>query len=316
MAHSEVLAQMAPAGYFENLEAHALSPGWAKKVPQMWAAPRSRFVPTVWRYAQARAALDAACAFVSPEFAERRNLIMVNPVPDNVYPTCRNLVAAYQLVLPGEIARSHRHAPNALRLILDAGGATSTIVNGERIEVAPGDVVLTPSWHWHGHSNTGDTPAFWIDFLDVPLVQNLECMFFEDHPQRNEPARGDAPDSPLRHKGEVLARLARERGEFALDTGSLHTTGVHVLGLERGAKHSQPKRIDNNLYTVVTGSVRMTIERLGTIELTRGDVAVVPCWHEFAVEGTADWSQLVRVTDEPALHVLGFRDVSAAAQGA
>lgn len=315
MSQVDAPMQAAPPEYFEALQAHALSPGWAKKVPQMWAAPRSRFVPAVWRYAQARAALDAACSFVSPEFAERRNLIMVNPVADNLYPTCRNLVAAYQLVLPGETARSHRHAPNALRLILDAGGETCTIVNGVRIEVAPGDVVLTPSWHWHGHSNSGDTPAFWIDFLDVPLVQNLECMFFEDHPQRNEPAMGDAPDSPLRHKGADLARMTRERGTVELDTHSLPTTGVHALGLECGATHEQAKRIDNNLYTVIEGRVRMTIEHFGTVELTRGDVAVVPCWHAFSIEGLAGWSQLIRVTDEPALRALGFRDVSKLAQG-
>ncbi|WP_322057046.1 hypothetical protein [Paraburkholderia sp. J63] len=102
MTQVDAPMQAAPPGYFEDLQAHALSPGWAKKVPQMWAAPRSRFVPAVWRYAQARAALDAACSFVSPEFAERRNLIMVNPVAENLYPTCRNLVAAYQLVLPAK----------------------------------------------------------------------------------------------------------------------------------------------------------------------------------------------------------------------
>ncbi|VXC13940.1 Cupin [Burkholderia sp. 8Y] len=310
MSHTLTQTPAAPEGYFEELQARALSPGWAKKVPQMWPTPRPRYVPAVWRYADARAALDAACDFVSPEHAERRNLIMVDPIADNIYPTCRNLVAAYQLVLPGETARSHRHSPNALRLILDAGERTFTIVNGVQIDVAPGDVVLTPSWHWHGHSNFGDEPAFWIDFLDVPLVQNLECMFFEDHPQRNEPVTAHEPDSPMRHKGADLEHAAREQGTFDVAADCLKTIGVQSNGLKRGSPHAQPPRIDNNLYTVMSGQVRLTVEPLGTIEMTRGDVVAVPCWHAFEFESVSDAAQLIRVSDEPAMRALGFCDVT------
>ncbi|TCG08524.1 cupin [Paraburkholderia steynii] len=311
---SQIITQAptAPEGYFESLHARALSPGWAKKAPQMWPAPRPRFVPAVWRYADARAALNAACVFVSPEQAERRNLIMVDPIADNIYPTCRHLVAAYQLVLPGETARSHRHSPNALRLILDAGERTFTIVNGVRIDVMPGDVVLTPSWHWHGHSNFGDEPAFWIDFLDVPLVQNLECMFFEDHPQRNEPVTAHEPDSPMRFKAADLERGAYENGTFDLATDSLKTIGVQSIGLVRGARQESRPRIDNSLYTVMSGEVRFTVDQLGTVELTRGDVIVIPCWHAFTIESQSARAQLVRVSDEPALRALGFRDVTLA----
>jgi gentisate 1,2-dioxygenase len=312
MSETATPNQVAPEGFFDSLQARALSPGWAKKVPRMWPVPRPRFVPAVWRYADARAALHAACAFVSPEQAERRNLIMVNPIADNIYPTCRNLVAAYQLVLPGETARSHRHSPNALRLILDAGSDTFTIVNGVQVDVAPGDVVLTPSWHWHGHSNFGSEPAFWIDFLDVPLVQNLECMYFEDHPQRNEPAVAHEPDSPLRHKGVDLDRGAREKGTVDFAAGGLKTIGLQAVGIEREQSQSHDKRIDNNLYTVTRGSVRMTVEQLGAVDLVRGDVIAIPCWHAFTIEGLDDWSQLIRVSDEPVMTALGFRELKSA----
>jgi gentisate 1,2-dioxygenase len=311
MSQAATLTNEVPAGFFENLQAHALSPGWAKKTPQMWPVPKPRFVPAVWRYADARAALDRACAFVSPEQAERRNLIMVNPIADNIYPTCRNLVAAYQLVLPGETARSHRHSPNALRLILDAGSQTFTIVNGVQVEVAPGDVVLTPSWHWHGHSNFGDEPAFWIDFLDVPLVQNLECMYFEDHPLRNEPIVGHEPDSALRNKGEDLERSMRANGTVDIAPGDLKTIGLQAIGLKRGEAPAHGKRIDNNIYAITAGEVRMTVENLGTADLVRGDVIVIPCWHTFTIEGRADWSSLIRVSDEPVMKALGFREVKA-----
>lgn len=299
-----------PDGYFEGLESKSLSPGWAKKKPQMWPSPRPRYVPAIWRYADARAALERACDFVSPEFAERRNLIMVNPIEGNIYPTSQNLVAAFQLVLPGETARSHRHTPNALRLILDAGGATYTIVNGIKIDVAEGDVVLTPSWHWHGHGNSGDKPAFWIDFLDVPLVQNLENMFFQDHPERNEPIVGHEPDSPLRHKGLVLERQMRERHVVDIAPGELKTIGLQAIGLSAGQSQDHPPSIENNLYVVTAGIVEVRADKLGTVELSRGDVIVVPCWHRFSIEGISAWAQLIRVTDAPVMAALGFKDVA------
>jgi gentisate 1,2-dioxygenase len=190
-----------PAGYMEALSAIGMHPGWAKREPAMWPAPRTTYVPAVWRYADALKALTQAAAFVSPEFAERRNLILANPVPGNTYPTCSTMVAAYQLVLPTETARSHRHTPNALRLVLDAEAGIYTLVNGVRVDMAPGDIVLTPQWHWHGHANYSTAPAFWIDILDVPLVQKLENMFFQHHSDTLEAVAGTDPDSPLRFRG-------------------------------------------------------------------------------------------------------------------
>jgi gentisate 1,2-dioxygenase len=296
----------APPGYFDELASRGLSPGWAKKRPQMWPTPRPHYVPAVWRYADARAALDRACDFVSPEFAERRNLIMVNPVPENVYPTSRNLVAAYQLVLPGETARSHRHTPNALRIILDAGDRTYTVVNGVKVDVAPGDVVLTPSWHWHGHTNAGDEPAFWIDILDVPLVQHLENMFFQDYPERNEPVTGHEPDSSLRHKGVDLARAVRETALVDVAAGFYQSIGIQAIGLTPGDERIHRSRHESNIYVVLEGSVCFDVAQLGKTELSRGDVIVVPGWHDFAFEAMSARAQLVRVTDAPVFDALGF----------
>src|SRR5207248_4652305 len=88
----------------------------------------------------------------------------------------------YQMVKAGEKARSHRHTAAALRLVIEAKPGTYTVVDGARVDMAPGDVVLTPSWCWHGHDNESDASSCWIDFLDVPFVQHSEAMFFEPHP--------------------------------------------------------------------------------------------------------------------------------------
>ncbi len=61
----------------------------------------------------------------------------------------------------------------------------------------PGDVVLTPNWCWHGHGNDSRACAYWLDVLDVPLVQLLEPMFFEPHPDEFEKETVVPNDSPM-----------------------------------------------------------------------------------------------------------------------
>jgi gentisate 1,2-dioxygenase len=39
--------------------------------------------------------------------------------------------------------------------------------------MAPGDLVLTPSWTWHDHGSESAEPVIWMDGLDVPLIQSL-----------------------------------------------------------------------------------------------------------------------------------------------
>ena len=86
--------------------------------------------------------------------AERRNLVMRNPAPNPGFETSRTLVAAYQMILPGEHAPSHRHSSHALRVIIDGKGSYS-IVDGDKTPMETGDVVLTPGWCWHGHGHDG-----------------------------------------------------------------------------------------------------------------------------------------------------------------
>jgi gentisate 1,2-dioxygenase len=55
------------------------------------------------------------------------------------------LVAVYQMIMPGEKARTHRHTPNALRRIVDAAPGCFTTIHGVKLAMMPGDVVLTPN---------------------------------------------------------------------------------------------------------------------------------------------------------------------------
>src|SRR3546814_3058391 len=83
--------------------------------------------------------------------------------------TTRTLVCAYQMIMPGEMAPSHRHPSNALRIILEGEGAFS-VVDGVKMPMNAGDVVLTPGGMFHGHGHEGDQPSYWLDCLDLPLT--------------------------------------------------------------------------------------------------------------------------------------------------
>ena len=70
-----------------------------------------------------------------------------------------------QMVLPGGTAPSHRHTPTAIRDALHSQGAT-TMVNGKPLTMHPGDLILTPNWCWHGHTNDTHEPAACCSDLD------------------------------------------------------------------------------------------------------------------------------------------------------
>ncbi|MEO5597875.1 MAG: cupin domain-containing protein [Novosphingobium sp.] len=288
-----------------------MGPGWAKPTPSVYPLPRRVFEPARWRGAEARAALDSASRYVDTHLSERRNLIMVNPHEGNDYATARTLVAAYQLVLAGETARSHRHSPNALRLVVSAAPGACTIVDGVRIPMAAGDVLLTPNWAWHGHDNGAETNAFWIDFLDVPLIHLIEPMFFEQHPEWIEPAGEEQPQSPYRFAFEttgpaVLAAPETRPGERMLDLGPPHMTtiGLALRHLSAGATLPDPRTTMNALHAVIAGTGTMTADGQ-TFDFVPGDVLVVPAWT--AAEWTAETETTVlRVSDEPMLRALGL----------
>ena len=298
------------APYYSELGRLSFSPGWARPEPSMWPVPKPKFKPAVWRYAAGRAALDQAGEFVPVEQAERRNLIMVNPIEGNLYATTRNLVAAYQCVKGGETARTHRHTPAALRLVLEAKPGTFTVVNGARVDMLPGDVVLTPSWSWHGHVNETDQTSFWIDFLDIPFVQLSEAMFFEQYPAGGlEPITASGP-TPMRIPSKGALGPGRDAKLVEIAKGIMPTIGLHLIRQPAGGHLDCAKTTTNNIYAVISGKARFTAEGGFAETLGRGDVVALPCWHQHRIEAPED-TTVLRVSDEPLLGKLGLAKTAA-----
>ncbi len=114
------------------------------------------------------------------------------------------------MVVPGDVAPRHRHSQSALRFVLEGKGAY-TAVDGERTAMAPGDFIITPSMTWHDHSNRNDQPMFWLDGLDIPIVQFFDCSFAGSS---KEDQRGDLrgrPATALRATAAICCRLTLKR---------------------------------------------------------------------------------------------------------
>jgi len=196
--------------FYEQLRVQNVTPAWI--AGGVTVEPRSKAVGHVWHWRDVRPHAMRAAELVGTEQAERRVLRLTNPELPGVSAS-NTLVANIQIVMPGEIARAHRHSASALRLIIEGQGGY-TVVNGDRIPMHPGDLVLTPNWTWHDHANDTEAPMIWLDGLDTPLVRMLEAGFYEEFGQERQPI-GAGPDPSVAKYGAGGLRPAWEAGTAA-----------------------------------------------------------------------------------------------------
>jgi gentisate 1,2-dioxygenase len=164
-------------GLYADLAAADLQPLWV----QEGLLPRTpgRLAPHIWRWKTLRDLAERAGDLVGIERGgDRRVLSLVHPDLGGLPFATHTLWGGVQFLGGGELAPGHRHTPGALRFVLEGSGVW-TLVNGDPIHMARGDLVLTPSWTWHEHHNPGTSPMIWFDGLDLPLVRSLDAVFFE-----------------------------------------------------------------------------------------------------------------------------------------
>ena len=290
--------------FYEKVEPLNVVCGWRGRAigsPE----PSSPYETHHWRYAECRAALAAAAKLISADEAGRRILNFRNPIPENKLGAARTLLHAYQLVMPGETAPSHRHTAHALRVILEAKDMYS-VVNGEKTLMETGDVVLTPGGMWHSHEHNGDEPAYWIDGLDVPLVGALQVQTFEPHPDRYEKVDLVTAESPMRFPwADIQKRLDGAEddpeGYFGrrvrLEADTMPTLGLYIYRLERGQKTRPYRTNANTSFASMQGSGTSIIDGQ-EINWQHGDIFVVPSWRWIEHHPNED-CVLFSMTDEP-----------------
>ena len=188
---------------YERLDQKNTAPLWEVLGTLVTPEPRPACVPALWRYDEVRLLLMEAGRLITAKEAERRVLVLENPGLRGESQVTQSLYAGVQLVLPGEVAPSHRHVASALRFVIEGEGAY-TVVDGERATMHPGDFILTPSWTSHGHGNPSDQPAIWLDGLDIPMVNLLDSSFAEHDPVDTQSVTRPEGDATARYGTNLL----------------------------------------------------------------------------------------------------------------
>jgi gentisate 1,2-dioxygenase len=325
------------ANYSRDLAQLHAKPLWERTTHM---GPGTAAVPAIWRYSDMRPKLLRAAELISTQQAERRVLMLENPgLPATGYITS-SLYSGMQIILPGEVARAHRHASNAMRFIIEGTGAYST-VEGERVPMHPGDFVLTPYWTWHDHGHTGSEPVIWLDALDNPLAQMFGTMFRENYPHEAQPVSLPAGDAAARYGAGLSpietrpTRLASpllaypyDRTRETLDqlarSGPLHpahgvkmryvnpTTGGHVFPTIAVFIQWLPKKFSGLNYRSTESSIFCAVEGSGRVyagdivlDFKPKDVFVVPSWIPYRIE-TDEESVLFSYSDRAPQETLGL----------
>ena len=180
---------MSELGRLEDLPPDYVAALRAQNLVPLWPSLRGVLPPgkpilntraTHWPYEVIRPLLMKAGELTPIEKAERRVLVLANPGHglDKMQASAA-MYLGMQLLLPGEWAPSHRHTPNAVRMVVEGKGAWST-VDGEKCPMVRGDLILTPTGLWHEHGHDGDEPVVWLDVLDLPLVYYMEASYHVD----------------------------------------------------------------------------------------------------------------------------------------
>ncbi|HEX5394466.1 MAG TPA: cupin domain-containing protein [Rhodocyclaceae bacterium] len=175
-----------PKEYYEQLVSKNTLPLWpALRAVLPYGKPARRTQPIMWRYADVRPDLIRAGELTPIEKAERRVLVLCNPGLglQNMQATA-SIYIGLQLIQPGETAPNHKHSPSAVRFVVEGEGGF-TVVNGEKLPMEKGDLILTPPGLWHEHGHEGKGPVVWLDALDLPLVYGIDASYCIDgpHPQ-------------------------------------------------------------------------------------------------------------------------------------
>ncbi len=166
---------------YDDLAANDLQPLWTQAKELVPFQPKPATLPWLWRWETLLSLAQRAGDLVTVgRGGERRVLILTNPGLHGRPFAAPTMMGTIQYLNPKEKAPAHRHTAGAIRFVLQGNGI-STTVNGDKCDMHPGDLIVTPNWSWHDHYNEGDVPAIWFDGLDDPTGLMLDAVFFEPH---------------------------------------------------------------------------------------------------------------------------------------
>lgn len=325
-----------PLEYREALTEQNLVPLW----PSLRAVlppgkPRPNTRATHWKYESLRPLLLKAGELTPIEKAERRVLVLANP--GHGLEKMQASAAMYlgmQLLLPGEWAPSHRHTPNAVRMIVEGEGAYTT-VDGEKCVMSRGDLILTPTGLWHEHGHDGTEPVVWLDVLDLPLVYYMEASYHIDGKKQDVVAgcgdraysRGGVVPTTIFERSnkaypmlrypwvevkDVLLSLAKDQPSLDMvqvtyinpETGgdAQNILGYYALMLRPGQTLNLPVRSPAMVFHLIEGQAAVSIEDQNFV-LKAADTCCAPGYSQVKLSNpSATEPAFVFIADETPLH--------------
>lgn len=327
--------------FYRTLQEHDLQPLWPIAEQLLTQAPQPATKPWMWRWTLLLTLAERAGELIAiHEGGDRRVLSLANPGLLGQPFATSTLWGAVQYLNAGEHAPAHRHTPGAIRFMLRGDGVYTT-VDGDRCDMHPGDLVLTPSWSWHDHNSSSDEPVVWFDGLDIPTVRALDAVFFENFPderlqdvvqehnrsERLYDGRGLLPlgaaadadrESPLLifRRADIdaaLTALLRQTGgpmaslEFVDPTSGrpvMPTMGCEMHRLVAGGRTRPLRKVGSSVIVVYSGAGTSVIDGQ-LFEWHGGDMLAIPSWSIVEHEAT-DPTDLFAITDTPVLKALGL----------
>jgi len=290
---------------------------------------------TAWAYKDIKPLLLKAGELTPIEKAERRVLVLANP--GHGLEKMQASAAMYlgmQLLLPGEWAPSHRHTPNAVRMIVEGEGAYTT-VDGEKCPMSRGDLILTPTGLWHEHGHDGTEPVVWLDVLDLPLVYYMEASYHINGERQTVQAgqgdrvyaRGGLLPTPvfersrraypmLRYpwveaRAALLAMAADKPEQEAVqltyvnpETGDdvENILGFYALMLRPGQTLRLPARSPACVFHIIEGAAEVTVQEQ-QFALAEADTCCAPGYTAVTLHNVrTDQPTFIFMADESPLH--------------
>jgi gentisate 1,2-dioxygenase len=325
-----------PPDYVQDLRDLNLVPLW----PSLRGVlppniPTRQTKPTHWPYKTLKPLLLKAGELTPIEKAERRVLVLANPGHglDKMQASAA-MYLGMQLLMPGEWAPSHRHTPNAVRMIVEGEGAYTT-VDGEKCPMSRGDLILTPTGLWHEHGHDGTDPVIWLDVLDLPLVYYMEASYHVNGDRQTiAPGRGDkqyahgglVPSHVFErsHKAYPVLRYAWTDAKAALQTlaadlpdleqvqitytnpetgtDAENILGFYALMLRPGQSLRLPARSPAQVFHLIEGSVQADIVD-SHFKMVEADTCCAPGYESVTLTNLqADKASFIFIADESPLH--------------
>ena len=309
--------------FYKEINNLSMAPLWDVLADLVTPVPNTRTKAHIWYWNEIKNHVLDAGSIISAKEAERRVLILENPNMKGESRITDTLYAGLQLILPGEVAPSHRHTQSALRFVIYGDGAY-TAVEGEKTIMHPGDFVITPSWTWHDHGNESNEPMIWLDGLDIPMINHFSASFAEKLNVESQNLSKPEGDSPVFSYPYDRTRDALEKMKKAKEWDACHGLKLKYINPENGG-HAIPtmatfmqllpksflgnyyRSTDGTVYCVVEGSGATTIEEK-KYNWSKGDIFVVPPWAK-TKHKTKEESVLFSFSDRPIQEMLGlFRE--------